>query len=210
MRTNFYIDAFNLYYGCLKGTPYKWLNLETFCRLSFPNDQVNRIRYFTARVKARPNDPQQPVRQAAYLRALETLPCVSIHYGHYLQKPVMMPYAAPPAAGPATVRVLKSEEKGSDVNLAALLLVDAFDGDFEQAVVVSNDSDLALPIQLVRQKFGLPVVVLFPCGGNRRPSYHLSQVASASPLIAAAHLAAAQFPATMKDAVGPFHKPPTW
>ncbi len=210
MRTNFYIDAFNLYYGCLKGTAYKWLDLEAFCQLSFPNDEVHRIRYCTARVKARPNDPQQPVRQAAYLRALGTLARVSIHYGHYLQKPVMMPYATPPAGGPATVRVLKSEEKGSDVNLATTLLVDAFDGDFEQAVVVSNDSDLALPIQVVQQRFSLPVVVLFPCGGNRKPSYHLSQVASASPLIATVNLAAAQFPDSLTDAVGSFHKPAAW
>ncbi len=77
MLTNFYIDAFNVYYGCLKGTAYKWLNLEALCQLSFPSDQVHRIRYFTARVKARPSDPQQPVRQAAYLRALATLPSVS-------------------------------------------------------------------------------------------------------------------------------------
>ena len=191
MRTNFYIDAFNLYYGCLKGSPYKWLNLDTFCQLSFPADQVNRIRYCTALVKARPSDPQQPVRQQVYLRALRTLPCVSIKLGHYLVKPVRMPYATPPATGSATVTVIKSEEKGSDVNLATALLVDAFDADFEQAVVVSNDSDLTFPIQVVRQKFGLPVVVLFPCCGGRKPSYHLSQVATASPLINPAHLAAA-------------------
>ncbi len=139
MRTNFYIDAFNLYYGCVKGTPYKWLNLERLCQLSFPVDQVNRIRYCTALVKARPSDPQQPIRQLTYLRALETLACVTIHYGHYLEKKVMMPSANPP---PATVRVIKSEEKGSDVNLATALLVDAYERDFEQAVVVSNDSDL--------------------------------------------------------------------
>jgi hypothetical protein len=210
MRTNFYIDAFNLYYGCVKRTPYKWLNLQTLCQLSFPKDQVNRIRYFTARVKARPSDPQQPVRQAVYLRALGTLRCVSVHYGHYLQKAVQMPLAAPSACGPATVRVIKSEEKGSDVNLATFLLVDAFDRDFEQAVVVSNDSDLALPIQIVQTKFGLPVIVLFPCGGNRKPSYHLSQVAAASPLIATTNLAAAQFPAKMSDTVGAFHKPASW
>jgi hypothetical protein len=118
MITNFYIDAFNLYYGCLKNTCYKWLNLQAFCQLSFPTAQVHRIRYCTALVKARPSDPQQPIRQQTLLRALATLPCVSIHYGHYIQKPVMMPYATPPVSGPATARVLKSEEKGSDVNLA--------------------------------------------------------------------------------------------
>jgi hypothetical protein len=122
----------------------------------------------------------------------------------------MMPYASPPPSGPATVRVLKSEEKGSDVNLATELLVDAFDRDFEQAVIVSNDSDLVAPIRVVRQKFNLPVVVLFPCGGSRQPSYHLSQVATSSPMIDPAHLAAAQFPDPMADANGQFHKPLSW
>jgi hypothetical protein len=210
MRTKFYIDAFNLYYGCLKGSPHKWLDLEAFGRLSFPGHQVHRIRYFTALVKARPSDPQQPIRQQTYLRALRTLTCVSIHLGHYLQKSVLMPYATPPSGGPAKVRVLKSEEKGSDVNLATALLVDAFESDFEQAVIVSNDSDLAYPLEVVRTKFGLPVVVLFPCGGNRTPSYHLSKVASASPIINPAHLAAAQFPNPMRDANGQFHKPASW
>jgi NYN domain len=108
------------------------------------------------------------------------------------------------------VQVIKSEEKGSDVNLATTLLVDAFDGDFEQAVVVSNDSDLVYPIEVVRQKFGLPVIVLFPCGGGRKPSFHLSNVATASPLVKTAHLAASQFPNPMTDATGTFHKPATW
>src|SRR5438876_4603598 len=107
MLTNFYIDAFNVYYGCLKGTAYKWLNLEKLCQMSFPNDQVHRIRYFTAHVKARPSDPQQPIRQQTYLRALETLSCVSIHLGYYLQSVVTMPYAHPSPGGPATVQVLK-------------------------------------------------------------------------------------------------------
>src|SRR5947209_10356282 len=157
MITNFYIDAFNLYYGCLKGTAYKWLNLEQFCQLHFASDTVHRIHYCTARVKPRPSDPHQPVRQQTYLRALRTLPCVTIHYGHYLEKKVMMPYANPPAGGPATVQDIKSEEKGSDVNIATTLLVDAIDGDFEKAVEVSNDSDLAYQIEVVRKKLGLQV-----------------------------------------------------
>jgi hypothetical protein len=38
MTLNIYVDAFNLYYGCLMDTPYKWLNLRTLCELSFPAD----------------------------------------------------------------------------------------------------------------------------------------------------------------------------
>ena len=34
--THVYIDGFNLYYGALKGTPYKWLDLEALCRKLMP------------------------------------------------------------------------------------------------------------------------------------------------------------------------------
>lgn len=27
LRTRIYIDGYNFYYGCLRGTPYKWLDL---------------------------------------------------------------------------------------------------------------------------------------------------------------------------------------
>ena len=95
---------------------------------------------------------------------------------------------------------MKSEEKGSDVNLATYLLVDAFDDDYEAAVVVSNDSDLAEPIRLVRQKFRKKVLVLHPCGPGRKPSFELRRVASKSLLVDASLLPACQFPATLTDA----------
>jgi hypothetical protein len=39
---NFYIDGFNLYYGCLKGSPYKWLDLDALARRLQPRDQIRR------------------------------------------------------------------------------------------------------------------------------------------------------------------------
>ena len=57
------------------------------------------------------------------------------------------------------------EEKGSDVNLAAHLLVDGFTGKYEVAVVVSNDADLLEPVRLVRAVLGLPVGVIKVEGG---------------------------------------------
>ncbi len=77
MATNVYVDAFNLYYGCLKGTPYRWLDLGTLCTRLLPKDPINRIRYFTATVSARPDNPDAPQRQQVYLRALETVPGLS-------------------------------------------------------------------------------------------------------------------------------------
>lgn len=216
MITNIYVDAFNLYYGVLKSTPHKWLNIAELCRSEFPANTINRIRYFTAKVKARPSDPQQPIRQEIYIRALETLPNLAVHYGRYLESEVRMPLANPPASGARTVLVKKSEEKGSDVNIASYLLVDAFEKDCEAAIVISNDSDLESPIRLVRQKFGIKVVVLLPCRTaalNARaanPSVQLRKVASYSKVVTPEFLASSQFPATLHDAAGAFAKPSSW
>lgn len=77
--------------------------------------------------------------------------------------------------GPRSAIVLRTEEKGSDVNLATLLVADAFRGSFEAAAVLSTDSDLALPIQLISAELGLPVGVLLPSG---RYSVELDEAAS--------------------------------
>ena len=55
-RTIVYIDGFNFYYGAVKDTPHKWLDFEAFCRLLLPRDDIVKIRYFTARISALPND----------------------------------------------------------------------------------------------------------------------------------------------------------
>lgn len=59
-RTNVYIDGFNLFYGALKGSPYKWLDLEALCHQLLPKDSIHRIRYFTAKVSARPETRSFP------------------------------------------------------------------------------------------------------------------------------------------------------
>jgi uncharacterized LabA/DUF88 family protein len=212
MVTNFYIDAFNLYYGCLKGGPYKWLNLVEFCRRSFPPpvNVLHRVRYFTALVKPYPSDPQQPARQQAFLRALSTLPEVTIHLGQYRKSKTHLKLVAPPPGGPDTAHVWKSEEKGSDVNLATHLLVDAFKKDCEAAIVVSNDSDLVEPIRVVRHELKLPVVVLFPVSAGRHGGNELKKVASTHADVDPTHLAASQFPPTLNDAKGVIKKPAVW
>ncbi len=57
MRMNVYVDAFNLYYGAVKDTPYRWLDLDALCRRLFPRDEINRIRYFTAIVSRSDSRP---------------------------------------------------------------------------------------------------------------------------------------------------------
>src|SRR5690606_39894528 len=122
MRTAIYVDGFNLYYRALKNTPYKWLDLHALARqLVKPTNRITCIRYFTARVKPNRNKPDQHVHQDAYLKAIQShIPCLKIHEGQFYRSTVRMPLANP-VNGPRTVEVIKSEEKGSDVNLAVHL-----------------------------------------------------------------------------------------
>lgn len=213
MRTNFYVDAFNFYYGCLRTTSHKWLNLEEFCRRSFPPpvNILNRIRYFTAIVKARSSNPLQPVRQQTLLRALKTLSSVSIHYGQYLDSKVKATLVTPLPDGTKRLLVHKSEEKGSDVNLASYLLLDGFNNDYDVAVVVSNDSDLCEPIRIARRKLNKKVLALLPCTlPGRTQSIELKKSATKAFVVDQALLASCQLPPQITDANGVIHKPASW
>ena len=204
-----YIDGFNLYYGALKGTPHKWLNVEALCDRLLPKDEVEQIRYFTANISARPQDLQAPQRQETYLRALRTLPKVSIHYGHFLTNRTYLPLVKPPLVGSGKAHVIKTEEKGSDVNLAAHALLDGFRGRYEAAVIVSNDSDLAEPVRMIRFELGLRVGVANPHPAKRR-SRELSADANFFKQLRPGALAASQFPDSLVDTVGRFSKPKDW
>lgn len=218
LATNVYIDGFNLYYGALRRTPYKWLDLASLTQRLFPAHAINQIRYFTARVAALPHDPQVAARQDLYLRALRTIPILTIYEGFFLSHAVLAlqfplayrPANLPPSRPPQAVQILKTEEKGSDVNLATHLLLDVFRGAFDEAVVVSNDSDLAEPIRVVVQEFGKRVTVVNP-HFRRQPTRLLLQVASSTlRQINRSALAKSQFPSPMTDVNGSFTKPAGW
>ena len=191
----------------MRGTPDRWLDLGRLAHLLLPGHQLNRIRYFTARVSNRPGDPTQAQRQQAYIRALSTVPDLSIHYGHLLSKRKRRPLAASPPSGPRTVEILDTEEKGSDVNLASYLLLDGFEEDYELAVVVSNDSDLELPITMVRDRLGKVIGVFDPSG---RRSFQLSQAATWYRPLRRGPLSASRFPDQLSDSDGVITKPSAW
>lgn len=204
---NVYIDGFNLYYGKLKGQPYKWLDLQGLFEDLMPGYDVKRVKYFTARVKARANDPQAPARQSAYLRALATLPKVSIHYGQYTVHNVRMALSDPNAV-PRTVEVIKTEEKGSDVNLAAHLMMDAFLNDADSYLVVSNDSDLTEPLRMTKTHLGKRI------GIAKTYNSVSKSLAQCKPdfikEIRVGALKANQFPDVISDANGKITKPAGW
>ncbi len=208
MITYVYVDGFNLYYGAVKGTPYKWLNILGLCQQLLPKNEIVQIKYFTALVTARHGDPNQPNRQQIYLRALRTLPNIEIIYGHFLQHEVKMPLISSLSGRTEYATVIKTEEKGSDVNIACHMINDGYKGLYQVAILISNDSDLVEPIKIVRNDLKLTVGVLNP--HHNTPSYELRKYATFVKPIRKGVLAACQFPATLTDATGSFQKPPTW
>ena len=167
MRTFIYVDGFNLYYGALKGTPWKWLDLPAlFTEVLRSHHDILRVKYFTARVSGTPVDLSKPQRQDAYLRALRHhRPQVEVYFGHFMSHPVRAPLARP-VGSQRTVEVIRTEEKGSDVNLAVHLLNDAWLDVYDCAVVVSNDSDIAEAMRLVRRHSAKRIGLITPGTGR--------------------------------------------
>ena len=212
--TNVYIDGFNLYYRALRRFPqYKWLDLAKLCQALLPNHEVRRIRYFTAIVDQRPDDPQQQYRQVVYLRALQTIPNLRIHFGQFKTHNVWRRRAHAAADMDNPVLVANTEEKGTDVNLATYLLTDGYEGEYEQAVVISNDSDLALPIKVVRDRLNLPIGVVNPNTSGGRAglaTVELRESATFIRQIRHSALRNSQFADTLTDDTGTFTKPSLW
>ena len=101
VRVYVYVDGFNLYYGAVKRTPYKWLDLVGLARQLVPAGfVVDKLKYFTARVSGVSNK-RAPARQQAFLSALQTLPEVEIHMGSFLAKTIWRPLTNLPVAGRA-------------------------------------------------------------------------------------------------------------
>lgn len=204
-----YIDGFNLYYGCLKGTANKWLDLQAFAQAIAPKDvTVQKIRYFTAKVKPSVRSPSAHTDQQAYLSALIAhCPLVEIHYGDFLRHPVRMENANPP---PPTVEVFKTEEKGSDVNLAVHLLNDAWSKACQASILISNDSDLVEAVKLAAAQ-GSDVYWYPPVGNPRRyPSSELRKSVAQKRDIHGSILGRCQLPAQVNSGARTIRKPANW
>lgn len=207
MRVYVYVDGFNLYYRALKGGVHKWLNIDALAkRLLDPTDTVDMIRYFTARVSSRAGDSDAPRRQQIYFNALETLPNLQIHLGRFLTKTKFRPLVTNPKK---FVEIHDTEEKGSDVNLAVHLLNDGWRGDYDLALIMSQDSDLIEPIRMVSDQLGKLAGLVWLDG--RSPNKIITGASSFVRHVTKADLAASQFPNPIhRNPKPPIYKPPSW
>jgi NYN domain len=210
MRTIVYVDGFNLYYGALKGHKgTRWLDLLALSKRLLPANDIVGIAYCTAFVRPRPGNPDQLKRQKLYIAALKTIPCLRVYKGAYIplvkRRPLASPQPGQTSQWPTAALFHDSEEKGSDVNLATRLLVEAYNGRYEAAAIISNDGDLKMPVGVVRNELGLPVTVINPHKPKKR-----SMALSPNPLprnakyiqLRHSDVVACQFPTTLTTASG--------
>ena len=179
-KTIAYIDGFNLYYGMLQGVPScKWLDPVVFMKSLLREDHdIVCVKFFTARIRPYPHDEQAIARQNLYLQALKAQPSIQVIEGYYNRNKIWLPHTAQKCrdcnnSRNGMARVMKFDEKRSDVNLTSALLSDAFRDSAESFVLVSGDSDYITPVDIVRFELKKQVLVFNP--RNDRPSdlmYH--------------------------------------
>lgn len=199
-----YIDGFNLYFGlrAKKWHRYYWLDLVALSKtLLKPDQQLISTHYFTARVRSSGQHQQDARRQSIYLDALATLSDMTIHEGHYLEKPRQCQQCG--------ATWMSYEEKMTDVNIATQLLSDAFDNRFDAALIISADSDLTTPVRKVRERFpGKRVIIALP---PERRSHQLTQAANGFVAIGEDKLRKSQLPDQIASVSGfMLQRPPNW
>jgi len=206
VRTYVYVDGFNLFYRTLKGSRHKWLDLKALVkRILKPQDEILRIKYFSALVLPDTRDPAKPINQQTYIRALESfIPEIEVHYGRFLETVKTLPLVNP-TAEQTFAKVLKWEEKGSDVNLGVHLVYDACRNFYDCAVIVSNDGDLAEALRIAKEEFGKVTGVISPAYPL---TYDLMEHASFYRYIRPKTLERSQLPDPIPGTS--IHKPGSW
>jgi uncharacterized LabA/DUF88 family protein len=162
-RTNVYVDGYNLYYSRLKNTPYKWLDLVAlFARQILaqqdPDAVVAVFKYFTSPVMARyaRHGQASAEAQTQYLRALKAkCPDLQIIKGFHVLAPTGLPtyVQGHPPSKSLVSPVWMIEEKQTDVNLALHAYRDVCQGQCDQVVICSNDSDVEPALELIAGDF---------------------------------------------------------
>ena len=156
-KTIVYVDGFNLFHALkeMKWKKYYWLDLNAFClKLMSPMQSLTLVRYFTSRAIG---DAQEQKRQNSYIEALETLKCVDIQYGKFTSDDWGCHVCG---------RIEKiHHEKQTDVNIAVSLLTDAQEDRFDDAILITADSDQMRTVQYISNTYAEKrIIVAFPPG----------------------------------------------
>ncbi len=159
MDTIVYVDGYNLFYGRLRHTSFKWLDpvklFRTISEIQNPLSKIIKVKYFTSPVKANfaSHGQASAKSQNDYHRALKYIygDAVEIIYGYHTVEKGFPPLYQKPINKDERVEVWKFEEKQTDVNIALHMYRDAITKICTQQILVSNDSDLELALKLISE-----------------------------------------------------------
>ena len=190
IRTAIFIDGLNLDHGLLQGTPYRWLDPKQLCRHILSADyEITAITYCTALVK----DPTAGDQQEIYLQALvKHIPELKILEGEFVPRPKTGILEGSQSSKPVTI--IAQVEKHTDVNLAVHLVNDANRDRFDCAVIISNDSDFAEALKVVKDECRKEVWLLSPVKKNTKPTRKLAVHATRTKVIWPSTLKRSQLP----------------
>lgn len=218
MKTIVYVDGYNLYYGLLRKTSYKWLNLFSLFKDHVLDESADlvEVRYYTAPVLGRmSDDPKSPQRQRIYLQALRKAypDHITIIEGKILASTPHQRLVKPIQEAPhlQMVQVYDFNEKKTDVNLASDMIAGAWTGAYEQAVLCSNDSDLEGALATIRRHhphLRIGLVAPITSHDHRHISRDLAQFADWTKILNPSHLAKAQLPDKIPHTA--IRKPSSW
>jgi len=230
-RTGVYVDGYNLYYGRLRGTTFKWLDLVTFfdnlLKRRDQNEVLTRVNLFTAFAAARfsTHGEASVQAQSAYHRALQHRhgDRFDITYGTHStdENGTLLPsfIEGKPYDRNVRTRVWKIEEKKTDVNIALGMYRDVAKGMVDRVILVSNDSDTEPLLEAVREDFPQVMIgvvmprhpVIAVNQPQRRRSGSLAARADWTiESISDEHLQAALLPDVVPTKKKPIHKPAHW
>jgi uncharacterized LabA/DUF88 family protein len=204
-RTIVYIDGFNLYYGAIRGTREKWLDLQKMCERLRQNDQVLLIKYFTAMV-----DGATRANQETYLKALATSPKVRVFLGKFKKKTFTCRVAC---GHTGSKEYIGTEEKRTDVNIAVNLLDDVYQDLADCFVIISGDSDLVPALSIAKSRFPLKKLVVYVPSRHptRGAAVELRGAADKNRTLPLDLIKRSQFPQTLTDSTGvTIKKPASW
>ena len=203
LRTIVYVDGYNLYYGLLRNSPYKWLNLfKLFQEYVLKDADVLEVRYYTAPVLGTMcDDPESQQRQRIYVQALRKMPPnkVRIIEGKIVASTPFLRLVTPIPGQPnrTHAQVYTLNEKNTDVNLASDLITGAWTNACDQAVICTNDTDLSGSLASVRLHHPdiiLGLVAPIPGNDHRKMASDLTMQTNWSKSLSPVHLANAQLP----------------
>ena len=176
MKTAIYIDGYNLYYGAIRGTPYKWLDVPAlFKNIAKRQNQESDcicFKYFSAPAKGKfsKHGSDSTNAQHAYHRALKALypKELEIILGKHQERKVEKILMSDPIDITNMVEVLNIEEKQTDVNIALEMYRDACRQNFTQQILVTGDSDLQPALKKIKQDYpDIILGVILPVRGVR-------------------------------------------